>query len=119
MTKEEFIALAKESTDRPDMLYKMGYACSENNIKEYIRKPRESFGIKIIEMYSYFIPPAISKEDYIRHISGSTSYDQVLTKMGYPNTEENKIKYVVDLGMKHGFSIKEVRSLTLSSSFAP
>lgn len=116
MTKEEFINLAEQSTDRVDMLKKMGKTYSEQNIQEYIRNPRIRFGITIDEMFSYFLVPIMSKEIYTQHMSGSISNDDVLQKMGYSKTKENRIKYVIDLGRKHGFTKTDRQKMFQSGS---
>jgi hypothetical protein len=38
--------------------------------------------------------------------------------MGYPDNEENQIKYIFDLGRKHGLFMADVRNL-LSPPAAP
>ena len=118
MTKEEFINIAEQSTDRVDMLQKMGKTYSEQNVQEYIRKPRISFGITIDEMFSHFLTPTMSKVIYMQHVSGSISNDDVLAKMGYPKTKENRIKYVIDLGRKHGFTTTDIQKMFQSGSSA-
>ena len=108
MTKEEFINLAKQSTDRVDFLNKMGHSFSRANIVEYIKKPRESFGITVDEMFGYFSTPIMSFENYTNFVSGSANLDEVLIKMGYPTTKENNVKYVLDVGRKHGFKKDDI-----------
>lgn len=108
MTREGFIDLAKQSTDRVDLLHKMGYTYSIQNTKQYIRDQRNSLGISIEEMFDCFLPPSISKETYIEYVATSKSKRDFLNKMGKLNNEENNMKYILDIGKKYGFSFEEI-----------
>lgn len=108
MTKEEFIDLAKQSSDRVDFLNKLGHPFSYSNIIEHIRKPRVSFGISVDELFGYFSSPTMSSENYINFVSGSINMGEVLVKMGYPKTEENTVKYIIDVGRKYGFKKDDI-----------
>lgn len=110
MTKQEFIDLAKQSTDRVDLLNKMGHPYSIENIQQYIRDKRQSLGISVDEMFNYFLPPTITKEKYFEYISTSKNKKEVLGRMGKNNNDENIMKYVIDLGRKHGFTFAEINS---------
>ena len=108
MTKEEFIDLAKQSTDRVDLLNKMGYSYSIPNIQQYIRDQRTSLGISVEEMFACFLPPPISKETYLEYVATSSSKKEFLKKMGKPNNGENNMKYILDIGKKYGFTFEEI-----------
>jgi PleD family two-component response regulator len=116
MTKEEFISIAQQSSDRVDMLSKMGHKFSNKNIETYIKIPRQAFGIKVKEMFEYFSQPSISKDIYISHLSGSKSKTEVLEKMGYPINEENITKYVVDTGVKFGIHSSQLKAIFAQAS---
>jgi hypothetical protein len=102
MTKEEFIQIAKQSSDRADMLERMGYEFSKENVQKYIRFPRIAYGISRQEMFDYFVQPTISKELYLTHVSSSVSEEDLLCKLGYPNSLQNRVKHIVDVGLKYG-----------------
>ena len=107
MTKEEFINLAKESTDRIDMLGKMGQPFSLPNMYKHIRDNRIAFGITKEEFFALFKPSEMSKDTYLSYLSGSKNDYDVSEKMGHERSEINRIKYVMDIGNKLGVTKAE------------
>jgi hypothetical protein len=116
MTKEEFISIAQQSSDRADMLSKMGHEFSKKNIETYIKIPRQAFGITVDEMFSYFSEPYTSKEIYLSHVSASKSQSDLFERMGYNESTQNMVKYIIDPGRKFGVTLPAMKEVWARNS---